>query len=702
MVPTQFPIAAEITGTSAWIGNKNEIDSFVSSGLDGTTHAAYIVSPHASGKSTTMLAFICSRVLAQTPDARLLYLVSTPTEATILGTYLKSEDFKSTRDSQDRDFEGVSSLNLSAQPNPGSLCLLPFAEFCQTFNARERPTSRTIILLDAEINPTTEGELAFGIVMHWAFCCRRHEDKDGHAIAVLSQFFSKRTNDAIIKHVKQVRLITVEDRHKELRIEVIKDDWATHTRELITRFSGIKNSARNRVLVSDPNPWETGLEPDKLLPVHINNIDTLPTVLAHCDAIAIPPWIGFSTAYGGLRYLISIGTVNTRFFDRRTSQIVNSDRSLNQLEVNRDYSWALKSSLSLQNVVIYTAYPKEKTFAIGNEFAGDAYNGDLLITVLRLIQQWPDMLVREMPIRAIDDILAVKEIYNRLTIVGCIQMTENGSGKYRITDRGRCVLSLQQVFDGGIINFHVAYFLSCIKQHPLEFSDNLKRVMIRIAAIVMEDIGTFCAKEYDSPMPTVEKIQEHCLGSGTSRVHRGAVWTALAMYQKMYVSSHAAQAGISSLQQQDWLVLSPSSATAIARRVESLEAFFGVQDHSSQEEERTKLSEDEMDRIEVELMWAWLNQVVCFDKTESKTYDLLSLKEVHLDRSEMLNVQNLHRQYRTKGCFGIYFSLNLEDEDYIVSQVTVIPRRCFHEVEKRTGLEFPEFISTTYPVYDIL
>lgn len=103
---------ADITGTSAWIANKNDVDNVVSSCLDGTTHAAYIVSPHASGKSTTMLAFICSHVPSQTPDACLLYFVSTQTEATILGTYLKSEEFKSTRDARDRESSKTSLLSM--------------------------------------------------------------------------------------------------------------------------------------------------------------------------------------------------------------------------------------------------------------------------------------------------------------------------------------------------------------------------------------------------------------------------------------------------------------------------------------------------------------------------------------------------------------------------------------------------------------
>lgn len=169
------------------------------------------------------------------------------------------------------------------------------------------------------------------------------------------------------------------------------------------------------------------------------------------------------------------------------------------------------------------------------------------------------------------------------------------------------------------------------------------------------------------PMPTIKKIQEHCLGSGTSRIHRGSVRTALAMYQKVFVSSHATQLDISPVQKQDGLVLSPATAAAIAKRVVSLETFFGVQDLSFQEEEHTNLSEDEMDRIEVELMWAWLKQVVYFDRFESKAYDLLSLKEVHLDRSEILNIQYLHRRYDTRGFFAIYFNLSLENEDYIVS-----------------------------------
>lgn len=160
------------------------------------------------------------------------------------------------------------------------------------------PPPEQVILLDAEINPTTKGELAFGMVIHWAFCCRRHEDKDGHGIAVLSQFFSKRT---IVKHVRQVQLITVDDRHKKLRIEMIQGDWATHTRALTLRLSGSGEAGRNRILVGDPNPWETGLEPDQLLPVHINNMNALPTILAHCDAIAIPLLIRFPTAYSGLK-----------------------------------------------------------------------------------------------------------------------------------------------------------------------------------------------------------------------------------------------------------------------------------------------------------------------------------------------------------------------------------------------------------------
>lgn len=685
---------AEILGTSAWVANKDEINNFCSSS-DGTTSAAYIVGPHASGKSTTMLAFICSRVLRQTPDACLFYLVSTRTEASILRTYLQSEDFKARQ-----EFEGVSSLKVGSLPNSGSLCLVSFALFCQSFDPRNPPSSRTVILLDAEIIPTTEGELAFGIVMHWATCQRKNEKRNGHAIAVLSPFFSKRTNDAIVKHVRQMKVITVQDRHKELNTKKFPAEWGDVARQLILGHIKSKEANTNRTLLIADSSLPTGIGTE-LGNVDMHNVHNFASMLEYCNAISIPPWVGFSTAYSGLRYIVSLGQTEWRCFDRHTSQIVKMARVLNQLELRKDYSWALKSPFSPENVTVYTVYSKKKAFErrpIGSDFAGDAYNGDILITVLRLIQQWPDLLVREMPIRAPDDMLAIVEAYSRLRRVGCIK--ETMPDRFQLTNRGREVLLLRKMFDDVIVDFHTIYFLSSIKQHCEEFSDNMKRVIIRLSVMMMEGISTLCSKVPEAPVPTTEQIKEHCLGSGTSRVHQGAAWTALAMYRKMFVTGVAAQMN-QTIIRKGWLALDPHVAAAISHRVDILEPQFGLEENSVQEEEITMLSEDEKNRIEVELMWAWLNQVVWFNGSTKKAYDLTSYKEVQIDPCEMIDVQGLHREYGPKGFFGIYFNLTLRGEDRIISQITVLPRRCFQEAEKHFGLTFPKFISTTYPIHDV-
>ncbi|KAI1409444.1 hypothetical protein F5Y13DRAFT_181953 [Hypoxylon sp. FL1857] len=669
-----------------WTVKQRQIDRFFDRIEKRRASAACIQGPHASGKSTTMVAYILDLVRAKVPDAPMVYLLPTNAEATLLAQYFRS----SIQITTPLLVNVPEEYSLPA----GVLLITSYKVMLRSFRAHGNQfpfSQRAVVLVDSEANPTTDGEVLFGRLVKWAHSCREAQ-RPAAAVVTISPFASARTEDVLNRFIRRkpdlIHIPT--DDSLSIPLSPMGERWEQGTTDLLRRAVATAAAAEpEKVLLGSESLHRCAIMEDIDQINHESIQGPIVQVLQREAALRLSHDLGLSLPWQGLKHFISDGWVTEHIFDRGTSQIVLVKRSKTKTEILREQSWLLKSGRPLHDTVFHTNYEHDhfEQLSLVSDPRGRAYNVDILWTALSLVHEWPSTLPNSLPIRRPPDDWAMREAMRRLVILRCTDRSDEISIG-TLSEIGLQMLSIKKELSD--INFHAAYLLTSIPTLGDELSSNVKRVIIRLAVILNHGIDTICTKEKSAKPLIADEVRRYCQGVGATLAHRGAAWIALGVWQKKV------QAGISRfghgllpvVQLGAGLQLHVSAVKAVQDVVARFEAFFGLT--TMAELAQTELTEDEIRSVEVLLLRSHLHRTVVFQEAKLQPFDLVSYKDLTVGTSEILDPMEfrLGEDKKMTATAAIYSDLELGRSGYVVRHLTMIPTDVARQVYDRMGDSF--------------
>ncbi|KAK7740646.1 hypothetical protein SLS62_011043 [Diatrype stigma] len=260
------------------------------------------------------------------------------------------------------------------------------------------------------------------------------------------------------------------------------------------------------------------------------------------------PSLPFSMPMKHFQCFVSAGVETTLLFDPYTSHLVRGERQLSQSEIAKERSWLLKSSVPMEASVFYQtfSFEEERARPATVLLESRAYNEELPWTVLSHIGLWPNRPFGDMPARAPVDDRAVMETCRHLGTLGCIERAEGPAGRYDATALGRMLRLWSENWGKDRVHdlFHDPYLSATAEQESALYSTNLRRVLIRIAALITVPLGDLARWTDGASTWPVKDRQEReaetqmatiCAGVDAAHTQNGAIWRALDVWQKWKV-----------------------------------------------------------------------------------------------------------------------------------------------------------------------
>ncbi|KAF3056453.1 hypothetical protein GL218_06430 [Daldinia childiae] len=183
-------------------------------------------------------------------------------------------------------------------------------------------------------------------------------------------------------------------------------------------------------------------------------------------------------------------------------------------------------------------------------------------------------------------------------------------------------------------------------------------------------------------------------GVGASLVHRGGLWSALGLWQeKVQMGVKALDAFVTNgafrmLFPTPWLKLNPAGMFNVQVIVKNLEEYFKIPPFLDGEElGATELTDEEVIFIEHELLSTYrYNLVALPSEKQSRPFDIASLLDVGVDKTNILDVEKAWEDYKEKGCVAIYTGLTVKGKEYLAQDVTLLCNSLLDDVRKYTGM----------------
>ncbi|KAM0818504.1 putative Helicase ATP-binding domain-containing protein [Seiridium cardinale] len=190
-------------------------------------------------------------------------------------------------------------------------------------------------------------------------------------------------------------------------------------------------------------------------------------------------------------------------------------------------------------------------------------------------------------------------------------------------------------------------------------------------------------------------------GVGAKKASNGAAWIVLGNWQKFQKTNSFASSSDGPAQVSNGLFsISRQWGSRILNATNLLEGFFGLSSVLDELEE-TRASDEQLEDIEVEMMWAWLHGTAYFDCSNSaSTVDILSEKMLFSFEQELLDIEKKRQIHTGGGFLAIYSDLELvtvnEQKGLHAQSITVIPMKLYGEVTEAFGIKYPIMVHSTY------
>ncbi|KAI1469602.1 uncharacterized protein F4812DRAFT_469728 [Daldinia caldariorum] len=696
-------MASNETHKFPWMVKQEQIDRFFDFVEGHRVSAAIIQGPPACGKSTTMLAHLFAQAQDKVSGAPVAYILPSSLEAVLLAKYILSEDFN-------KQLPVAMPNNIVTAPPEdyalpgGHLLVTRYKQILEWFwdNDKRFPFgNRAVVMMDIEMNPTTDGEILLGHILDWASSCYKTENPAA-AVVLTSTFASPRT-EWILDYIigRQPDVITIPtDAVPAINLHPMGEAWQTAVEQMVNTAADLESPQGRQIIFGIRSMMDMMSEKGIKL---LNGNDPLDHTLALTKSqpsLVLGEGLDFSLFCKGLRTFVSEGTINEQHLDRSICQVVICTRYKSKLEILREKSWLLKSGVPRENVVFYTTFSHNEFERFSDsESTGSAYNGDISWTMLQRVAEWPSIPLNSMPVRRASDAAVAAEYMYRLSVLSCV--TPSGEG-HAVTQKGELAVLLKRhtLQD---LDFRVAIFVASAHIHRGHRRPNAMRVIIRLAALLQVGLHTVCHKVGDPQRPpALEEVRQMCRGVGASLVQKGALWIALGLWQatvwqgRESLRSYLTDGAFRMDYPAEWLVLNISAMDKVQHIVAALEKVFKVPGfEDGQELSATELTADEITFIERELVSAFRHNLVVIPKeNKSSLFDAVSLKNVRIGEGEIIDAQKEYQKGEAPHV-AIYSHLSVKGNRYLAHDITIVPNYLISEVEEHTGASIRESIAST-------
>ncbi|KAI3319413.1 hypothetical protein HD806DRAFT_547991 [Xylariaceae sp. AK1471] len=665
----------------AWNAKEDEINNFFRSAwTNGNIHVAHLTSPHGTGKSTSLIKHIVSLKTSLDADTTIVYAGTNQPDLSRAQKYFAQTDTLA-----------MTVTRTSLLDNMPSMPKITW-------------------LVDLETLPSEDGEIALGKILAASKSHPVATDDDGTekntVIVTLGSFRDKAVEQCFARFLQvEATVMTIAETEPlisllPLDIEqlrgVLKHDTLMTDQE--------KDTAQEKVglslvipggddLVTMPTDLdEIGCYVDWI--TDITDMRGVESTLQKVPLVIINPKIvDFSTSTDRLRRCITDCIKTATYTDMATSQLMKGPRRLTKLEFMDQLGWVWKTRANRSAIDVYAPnfmidlmQPTESQTGV-DELSG--WSGDLMIYLLHLFSTWTGWSIPKMPVRVIPLPMrpVIAEYITRLQFLGCLYEDTNAPvpGAFAPMGRTHTVLYLRGCL-GKDMDFHTAYFLAAADGEEFRSRPNVQRVMIRIAALIMTGIRKFMYLKFDLDQAHQYATKVLCAGVGADRSHRGAVWLALGIWQRLLVQNQFSIRVVDVLEEPELSVKRLQGQSVLAV-VKMLEEVFEVPE-ASDELDATKLTKEELTMIDKEMMRAWLHRMV-FIKSESlEAVEVVSTTVIATSSASanlpLRHTAEAYDRIGEKGFFGFYTEIQeiqeTEPRQYQCENITVIDTPLFADV----------------------
>ncbi|KAK6074255.1 hypothetical protein SCUP234_08305 [Seiridium cupressi] len=674
----------------SWESKKSEVDDFLKDCTENAgSMAAYLISPHASGKSTSLPIHMLVHTM-ETQTGPLIYVPSREQEAK--SVFRNLVDFKPSLKefiTYADDGEG-----LATELESGDLVVCSYDDFVDW--ATEPTKTSFTILADVELRATVSGELFFGKLIELA---QPKPENPVMNIILLDARISGRTRKGFDKWNVPLRLIEVQGQQPSPRVKRPGDDWKATMSKAIQETEG--------QVVAVLESMDELIEQDVLIIDRLNlcNQDGggLCVALPADKIVNICPDLSIKGRCRNLTLLLSHGQAVSLVLDEQIRQLVCTTRKLSHHELLREESWVLQSDNELEKVRYISCSPAPSGRNSDNapsDPTQSAWNQDLSYLVLRMVEMWPNVHVASYPICPAPDPAFLIEEYVRLGCLSCLEPGER-DGEATLTSRGRTTLGVVQNMRSsdspGIVPFEMAHFLASVNSVP---DVKVKRVIILMALLIYRGelrTDTFC---YIRKAPSRAVIDKRCAGIGHKLAKRGWLWGMLGVYLKHLVNGDFQV--VSAPIVADGLAVSPAAGRLITEQYGNLEYLLGLSPIRDPIAD-TDLNDEQVAMVEWELAFSYQHRTAFhFTRTnrQDSWSDAYSSCDVGIDRDrEFLDFDGIKDMTEADGGYlAIYLLLEPHQaQSYICRALTYIPRNNIIELGRRQGGSWPQCLVTSVP-----
>ncbi|KAI1207554.1 uncharacterized protein F4807DRAFT_469342 [Annulohypoxylon truncatum] len=694
---------------ASWKSVKKEISRFIGQVEKRGVSSACVVGPHGSGKSTGMVAHIAKRVM-DIEDTTLTYLLSTRLEATYMADLLGGHEKLGLHGYVIRGLPAPTTSRTEYTGENQCVCVASFDEVLGSFrqNSRLPFGRRAVVLVDLETNPTTDGEVLLGHLLEWARSCR---DVEGSSCAVLtiSPFRSQRAWDIMANVIGYSPIeITIAGDDVAVPVARVSADRMEHDVKKLMKLAEEDKGTRVFVAYHDDDDDSDDDDDDdsdesaapgdygQLVPQTVRGSYMLDGV-KDAPGLVILPSVGFSLPVPRVGHFFSKADVEERVFDRGTSQIVWITRPKTRVEVLREQSWLVKSSVPVENTIFHASYDVSAVRPSDSEPAGEAYSADIMWTALSLADAWPSRPSGLLPVRTPPDVLAMTLAFDRLLLTGSIAKPAGPTVIGQATALGRRMLELKRLAANiRQLRYEEANLLASIPDCK-DMSKNAQRVIVRLASVLVLGASAVCQRNDNvARRPSANEIRGVCDGVGARLAHKGAAWIALGVYQKLATRGSLTSLGVEPLLFDGPIVTNVAMMKVAHKLVKLFDEHFGLT--PKREIRDTELTDEEILQVEDRLMRSYIYQTVAIGSAgELQLLDLASRVEFSAFELEITDYLRLRKVENAKTCFAVYNTLEY-DNKYFVGGITTLPSHLFHNFRSEEGAHFTRAQRSYYPL----
>ncbi|KAI0018532.1 hypothetical protein F4780DRAFT_794516 [Xylariomycetidae sp. FL0641] len=680
---------ANILPTSAWKEHLAAINDFFLQTKNRPMSALYLNGPPHSGLRTTFLEHLLVQADVGAAPRDVIYVTSTRDEKQYLEAY--AHDTWGER----HDLPVVTRKEHCCPPE-----MLRGGDIT--------------MIVDVNMAATVDDEIFFGILLRDCKAAMPLGPNARVAIVLLgNSYFSNRTFRAF-KRIMPIEAYTVADLHPPLRFHVLGGrTWAKKAEGHL--LSALKDGKRVVMhaeadvvhhmhelwahLEGEVEDIHSAEEYRKGLPRAANLQGTSPT-------------FSHPTNLGAF---LSTGTSHGVQLDMISGQLVHASRQLTRSELEEQMAWVLKAEGGPGQVRFMTTYTREDYLQrpLGDETVGPAWNEDLLYNVLAMFVRFPGVTIPSLPVRQPPNHYAAADAVARLVTLQCIrEVLPWGRGQYEVLELGSAVF---QLCKQGIPWEAAVILAKCGgperpgADHSLTVAS--RTVLIHMAAIAVHVPRTLIARSTGRPIPPGG------LGNASSPVVRPAaenagLWFAAGAYfanrnmeEILNATADRQEVDVSPA---DWFFVMPGPCKSMGEQALLWMELCGLswRDRAGAD---GPLPADQIRRIHITLMWAFLHRTLFLYQDENKNFvakALISNHPVQINREEEFlavapAIAQAQRETMGPGFFAIHNDMiRVIDGDavtYIASDLTKIPFDIFPVAVEATGIEWPLLIRSGIP-----